>query len=86
MKKEYTFLTYSTVKENDIHKGISLDAKGLTHTEIQLAIDGYKATKDNLERENMRLNKLVDELLNENKILYKYRDFYRDYRNKYDSD
>lgn len=74
MNNEHAFLTYSIIKENDIHKGISLNPNGLNHEEIQVAIDGYKMTKDNLEREVLRLQSLVDNLVNELKYYKKWKE------------
>lgn len=62
-----------------------LGSERLDKGEIQFAIDLYTGSLGELIKENSRLNKLVDELLNENKALHKYKDFYRDYSEKYNS-
>ncbi|MGJ0846456.1 hypothetical protein ACR77J_07200 [Tissierella praeacuta] len=78
MNNKHTFLTYNTWKDEEI----LLSTKELSPEEIQLAIDGYKMTKDQLERDNIRLNKMVDNLLNELKY---YKDFKMKYDEKYSS-
>ncbi len=49
---------------------------------IQLAINLYRVEMGVLQKENQRLNKLVDELLNELKY---YKDFKMKYDEKYSS-
>lgn len=61
----------------------SLDLKGLSTEETQLAIDLYVNSLGELIKENSRLNKITDELLNELNYLRKWRDWYQD---RYDSD
>lgn len=78
MNNKHTFLTYNTWRDEEI----LLSTKELSPEEIQLAIDGYKMTKDQLERDNIRLNKMVDNLLNELKY---YKDFKMKYDEKYSS-
>lgn len=81
MKKEHTFLTYNTW-DGDLHKGVSLNHHGMSSEEIQLAINLYKDEMGVLQKENQRLNKMVDELLNELKY---YKDFKMKYDEKYSS-
>lgn len=61
----------------------SLDLKGLSTEETQLAIDLYVNSLGELIKENSRLNKITDELLNELNYLRKWRDWYQE---RYDSD
>lgn len=75
MNNEHTFLIYDTQNE-DLHKRILLNHYGMTPEEIQLAINLYKDKMGILQKENQRLNKLVDELLNELK-------YYKDFKMKY---
>ena len=60
-----------------------LDSERLNKVEVQFAIDLYTSSLGELIKENSRLNKLVDELLNENKKLKEWKNWYQD---KYDSD
>lgn len=60
-----------------------LDPKGLNEGETQLAIDLYISSLGELIKENSRLNKLVDELLNENKKLKDWKNWHQE---RYDSD
>lgn len=64
---------------------VLVNSRKLSSNEVQVAIDLYTSSLGELIKENSRLNKLVDELLNENKVLHKYKDFHRDYSEKYNS-
>lgn len=81
MNNEHAFLIYDTQNE-DLHKRILLDHHGMSPEEIQLAINLYRDEMGILQKENQRLNKLVDELLNELKY---YKDFKMKYDEKYSS-
>lgn len=76
MNNEHTFLIYST-QNGDLHKRILLDHHGMDPEKIQLAINLYRDEMGVLQEENQRLNKLIDELLNELK-------YYKDLKMKYD--
>lgn len=65
---KHSFLTYNEWN-GDIHKGTSLENKGLNAQQIQLAIDIYVSEYGSKLCELKRLEKLVDELLNENQAL-----------------
>lgn len=62
---------------------VLLNPRELPTKDIQLAIDMYISELGESKKENSRLNKLVDELLNENKKLKEWKDWYQE---KYDSD
>ena len=81
MNNEHTFLIYDTWN-GDLYKRISLDHHGMNPEEIQLAINLYRDEMGILQEENQKLNKLVDELLNELKY---YKDFKMKYDEKYSS-
>lgn len=81
MNNEHTFLIYDT-QNVDSHKRILLDHYGMSPEEIQLAINLYRDEMGLLQKENQKLNKLVDELLNE---LEYYKDFKMKYDEKYSS-
>jgi cell division septum initiation protein DivIVA len=81
MNNEHTFLIYD-IQNEDSHKRILLDHYGMSSEEIQFAINLYRDEMGILQKENQRLNKLVDELLNELKY---YKDFKMKYDEKYSS-
>lgn len=83
MNNKHTFLTYNEWTDNEIHKGTSLDHKGLSCSEIQQSIDEYIVNKSEQKTEIKRLNKLLGEILNENQALREFREWYQA---KYDSD
>ena len=64
MTNKHTFLTYNTWN-GDLHKGTNIDHRGLSEKEIEDAINLYIIYKDEIFKENLRLKKLTDELLNE---------------------
>ena len=76
MNNEHTFLIYDTWN-GDLYKRILLDHHGMDPEEIQLAINLYRNEMGILQKENQRLNKLIDELLNELK-------YYKNSKMKYD--
>ena len=78
MNNEHTFLIYD-IQNEDSHKRILLDHYGMSSEEIQFAINLYRDEMGILQKENQRLNKLVDELLNELKY---YKDFKMNYEEK----
>lgn len=78
MNNEHTFLIYD-IQNEDSHKRILLDHYGMSSEEIQFAINLYRDEMGILQKENQRLNKLVDELLNELKY---YKDFKMNYEKK----
>lgn len=65
---KHIFLTYNEWN-GDLHKSTNLDCKNLTPEQIQLAIDLYVSEYGSKLKEVQRKNRLIDELLNENKIL-----------------
>lgn len=71
---KHTFLTYNTWN-GDLHKGIDIDHRGLSEKEIEDAINLYIIYKDGIFKENLRLQRLVDSLLNERN---KYKSLYED--------
>lgn len=71
------YLTYNTFN-GDLHKGISLEHKGLSAEQIQIAIDQYILNQQELIVENKRLNKLLDNVLNENKNYKRVMDLYQE--------
>ncbi|HOA81179.1 MAG TPA: hypothetical protein PKK61_08985 [Defluviitaleaceae bacterium] len=81
MNNEHTLLIYD-IQNEDLHKRILLNHYGMSSEEIQLAINLYRDEMGILQKENQRLNKLVDELLNELKY---YKDFKMKYDEKYSS-
>jgi hypothetical protein len=78
MNNEHTFLIYD-IQNEDSHKRILFDHYGMSSEEIQFAINLYRDEMGILQKENQRLNKLVDELLNELKY---YKDFKMNYEEK----
>lgn len=78
MNNKHIFLTYNEWTDNEIHKGTSLDHKGLSCSEIQQSIDEYIVNKSEQKTEIQRLSKLMDELLMENDILRELREWYQD--------
>ena len=83
MNNKHIFLTYNEWTDNEIHKGTSLDHKGLSCSEIQQSIDEYIVNKSEQKTEIKRLNKLLGKILNENQALREFREWYQA---KYDSD
>lgn len=75
------FLSYNEW-DGDFHKGYSLDHKNLKPAEIENAINFYIMNKEEVFAENLRLQKLVDELMNE---LKKYKQFYDEEFHKHNS-
>lgn len=82
MNNKHTFLTYNQWNGEET-KSINLNHRTLSPYEIQNAIDLYIINQNEIKIENERLQKLTDELLNENKALRKFKEWYQ---NKYDSD
>ena len=74
MNNKHIFLTYNEWTDNEIHKGTSLDHKGLSCSEIQQSIDEYIVNKSEQKTEIKRLNKLLGEILNENQALREFRE------------
>ena len=74
MNNKKAYLTYNTINENDIHRGVLLDHRGLNGVEIQQALDEYVVAKGELHKKIAKQNKLIDELLNERNWYKKYYD------------
>lgn len=79
MDNKKTYLTYNTITENDLHRGVLLDHRGLNGCQIQEAIDEYIVNQSEKSKELKRLSKLVDELLVERNAYKKFydREFHR---------
>lgn len=65
---KHIFLTYNEW-DGDYHKGFNINHRNLMPKEIQNAIDDYIMRKNKVFAENKRLERLVDELMNENKCM-----------------
>lgn len=62
------------VKPKLVYENKFIDFKGLGDADIQDAIDEYIVNSNEIRKENKRLKKLIDELMNENKILKNIKD------------
>ena len=82
---ERAYLTYNKWR-GDVHQETQLDHKGLSAEKIQQAIDMYVLNRDvEFLKENQRLSKLVDSLLNEVSNFKRIAQEYERYRESVDS-
>ena len=79
------FLIYNK-RNGDMYTKTQLDHRGLSTGQIQQAIDIYIINQEDLRKENKRLEKLIDEILAENKKLLEVSQQYEKYRECVDSD
>lgn len=71
-----TYLSYSFYN-GEYRKTIHLNPRNLNNYQIQQAIDEFVYTQNDLAKENKRMSKLLDSILNENANMKRIIDSYR---------